>query len=133
MGFSSLVFRCESCKEVVPLGYNAYSRMDLENELGTYFSVQCRKCLARKKYHVNDVIAKSSDINFMLIVGLFTLFFIICTLLLYMVGFISLLTIIIPFGAYMVVRKNQQKSINMFNKSQVSRENNYIPKNKINL
>ena len=126
----SLKYKCQNCKVVVDLGHFSQSRHDLESDLGTYFDVKCKECLSVRNYHTNDVYA-NEQMNTNLVIAFFCIFLIISgTMIVWKMGFIATATFGIPFVFWALYKQSVDKSVTIFNRTSVSRENNYQPKNK---
>jgi len=122
------MYKCQNCKEEVTLQHFAHSRHDIESDLGTYFDVKCAKCLSTKKYHTNDIYAVAKTDTNLLIIAFCIVVFLSGAMFLWNLGYIATFTFGIPLFGWIIYKQSVESKITTFNRSNVSRENNYKPK-----
>jgi hypothetical protein len=98
---------CKTCSARNTIKSNATTRPDLERDKGETFKVSCKDCAIDQATHVNDVKADMS--SFPLVLGL--IFGVLMTALLFIVGWIAMVTIAIP----MYIWRQQQNDVHLFN------------------
>jgi len=104
-------YYCKSCKKNNKIKTKAKNRFELQQEIGNEINYRCTSCGTLENRHINRL---SADPNY-------TIFFIslfvsvILTVLLWNVGFIAMVTLMLPFWAYF----DSLKKANLFNKTRV--------------
>ncbi len=98
---------CKTCSARNRIKSNATTRPDLERDKGVTFVFNCKDCAINQSTHVNDVRAEMSSFPMVLaiVLGL------VLTVLLYIVGWIAMATIAIPFYMW----RQQQNDVHFFN------------------
>ena len=110
-----LIASCEKCHSEIkiPSFFND-TRIDLAKSKGEELKKECKKCAHINNIHVDDVIAVKT--NIIIITAISTsILAIILTILLWDYGYISLITISIPFTLTASAKKYQQNKILQFN------------------
>ena len=98
---------CKTCSATNTIKSNATTRPDLERDKGETFVVNCKDCAINQSIHVNDVKAEMSP--FPIVIGL--VIGAVLTFLFFVVGWIALATIAIPFYIW----RQQQNDVHLFN------------------
>jgi len=110
-----LITNCERCHSEIkiPSFFND-TRIDLAKSKGETFKKECTKCAHINNIHVDDVIAVKT--NIIIITAISTsILSIILTILLWDYGYISLITISIPFTLTASAKKYEKNKILQFN------------------
>lgn len=92
----------------MPIRSNASTRVDLEQEKGLQFTVNCPECGKNNRVHVNQVFAKP---NVTVILGGVALGAALTVGLMYYFGYLALVTFIIP----LLVVNAQRQTAHVFN------------------
>lgn len=104
-------YYCKSCKKRNKIKTTAINRYQLQMELGDEINKNCKHCGTIEKRHINRL---SADPDYMIFfISLFIA--IILTVLLWNIGFIAMVTLMLPFWAYF----NALKRANLFNKTRI--------------
>lgn len=113
--------KCFNCKENFTLKQATYSRMELENMIGTVFTQQCPHCLKSNDYHVNEVKAyKNKFMQSVVLIFALTLL-LVSVYILWQKGFIATLSIVLPITVIIFYNQSVSKQIYSFNKHFIDR------------
>ncbi|GLR19650.1 hypothetical protein [Portibacter lacus] len=112
---------CKNCKEAFEIKSSANSRHELEDEKGRYFYAKCNHCHIEKEYHVNEVKSEIGRSNLVIYLTLGIVLFLVSTIYFFRLGLIWSVTLIVPAYVYIQLKSNSQKSVDLFNLSEISR------------
>ena len=112
---------CKNCRKDFKFKSDAPSRHEIENDVGRYFYSSCSHCHIDKEYHVNEIMAEEGKSTILLYIILALSLAIILTVILLNMGFIWLVTLILPGFIYYQLKSSNQKSVQLFNQSNISR------------
>ena len=111
-----LSYYCSSCKKKNYLKFRISDRFDLQAKVGNQISRHCDSCGTFEKKHINRLYAEPSRF-----IGLIALAIGgILTFVVFILGFIAVLTFTIPIWIYFDAYKNASD----FNKVKISRKQN---------
>ena len=112
---------CKNCKEEFAIKSDSHSRHELEDERGRYFTTKCKQCHIDNEYHVNDVEAKNSSSKMIAYITLGITLFLMTTVYYSNMGLVGITALIIPAFVYLRLQQNSKKSLQLFNKGDISR------------
>lgn len=99
---------CQYCQKEMPIRSTASTRVDLEQEKGLEFTVNCPECGNNNQVHVNRVFSKP---NVTIILGGVVLGVALTAGLMYFFGYLALVTFAIP----LLIVNAQRQTASSFN------------------
>ncbi|MEO1714101.1 MAG: hypothetical protein AAFU60_12280 [Bacteroidota bacterium] len=99
---------CQGCRKEMPIRSYASTQVDLEQEKGLKFMVNCPECGKNNQVHVNQVFAKPN--NWIILAGVALGAFLTAGLM-YFFGYIAMVTFVIPI----LIVNQQRQTAHAFN------------------
>ncbi len=109
---------CKKCKEPITLKHSANDRAELSKKQGDELVLTCLECMAKNRYHVNEIVAKANKViavtAFVIVfLGIGAAGYLLRKYL--MVSVISTSVIVLQSIIYMNLKNQEAKNVKGFN------------------
>jgi len=109
--------KCKNCKNEVGYRTDANTRVEFAMQDGETKKMNCKNCGTDTEFHVDELFAKRSNMPYLIVAfGVLTLVIITLYFLFFSDSEYVIIAFGLPFVAYLILTKQDQKRVSDFNK-----------------